>query len=78
MTSISVLTLDSDDIKNRLNCTEKRVHQIMGMAYEGKFTDLIIDDFWRTIDACDVTLDTMDEAVTSIFEKLGRNLEDSD
>ena len=77
MASISVLTLDSDDIKGHLECNERRVHQIMGMAKEGKFADIIMDSFWETIDACNNILDCEKEFIKTFYEKLGRELEDA-
>jgi hypothetical protein len=77
MTSISVLTLDSDDIKGHLECNERRAHQIMGMAREGKFAEIIMDSFWETIDVCNDILDCEDESGKTFYEKLGRELEDA-
>ncbi len=76
MAFISVLTLSSEDIKNHLDCDEKRVHQIMGMAVRGKFTDSMMNSFWDVIDAFDGILETEDEPTVQAYEKMGRELED--
>ena len=75
MISIPVLTLDSEDIKERLNCDERRIHQIMGMARAGKFTDMIMESFWQTIDACNDILESEDESGKTCYENLGKELE---
>ncbi len=76
MSSIAVLTLDSEDIREHLNCDEKRVHQIMGMAVRGEFTDAIMDSFWDTIDAFDGILKTEDRTTLQVYEQLGKKLEE--
>ncbi len=75
MVSISVLTLSSEDIKEHLKCDEKRVHQIMGMAARGKFADSLIDSFWQVIDDLNITLESEDESIKKVYEKIGKELE---
>ena len=54
------------------------VHQIMGMAKQGKFAEIIMDSFWETIDVCNmISLTCEDESGKTFYEKLGRELEDA-
>ena len=76
--SISVLTLDGDDIQGHLKCDEKRMYQILGMARAGKFSDMIMDSFWMTIDVCDDLLRCEDDSVKACYENLGRELEEKE
>lgn len=75
--SISVLTLDSDDVREYLNCDERRARQIMGMAVRGKFTESIMDSFWNVIDTCDVILEHEDKTTQNAYEKIGKEMENT-
>lgn len=73
MASVNVLTLDSDDIKGHLNCNDKTVNRILGMAKDGKFSDIIMDDFWLTIETCANALKNYSQSAKEYYEKLGES-----
>ena len=74
MTSISVVTLSSEDITAHLKCDEKRMHQIIGMAKNGKFTDAMMEQFWTVIDVFDTILDNESQSYQDAYEQLGRDM----
>ncbi len=70
--SVCVLVLDFDDIKDHLKCSDKEAYQILGTAKRGKFSDCIMEDFWLTIEAMRHTVKDSTPETRKYYEELGK------
>ena len=82
---VIVLILSKDDIKQQIIPDyddskqypkyEKRVNEIFGMAKQGKFTEIIMTDFWESIEACNNILSSESAKIRKHYQELGERIE---
>lgn len=84
--SVIILVLDKSDIESQLESyfedeeftkkqQTKRINQIFGMAKSGKFTDIVMNDFWESIDTCNNIIEDYDDKTQKYYEDLGVKIE---